>query len=685
MKAFHQSRQSRYRHPYGALPAHSLVSLALSISHAPAETSAVTGVYLCYAYGLYQFQESRQRMLVRRTPEPQEPVAEDITVDYVTSVTMPAEPGLFFYWFEIQSGENRVYYTCDLYGDGSGWISHHKPHYLPDGAHHPNPFQITVYDPAIEVPSWMIGAVIYQIFPDRFHRDRDFTEARFEKAAALRPERIFHPDWHEDVDYQGKPETGYLACDFYGGSLRGITEKLDYLEQLGVTVLYLNPIFESRSNHRYDTGDYEHVDPLLGTNADLMVLCREAGRRNIRVILDGVFSHTGADSRYFNKFGRYPGPGAYQEMTGQGLSPYTTWYSFHRKGEDLFYDSWWGFPDLPNVNEHDLNFIDYVCGHDGILRTWLRRGISGFRLDVSDELPDMFLREIRRTLRQEKPDAAILGEVWENASHKISYGSYRDFLFGRTHDSIMGYPFQKALLEWFTQHISSHVLVNQLESIRESYPLASFYAGMNLVSSHDIPRAITILAGLPDPGSRDIQAKTFLSPPARQRGLALLRLCYLFQIAFPGMAAIYYGDEAGLEGYRDPFNRRTYPWGREDLDLVAWFRQLGQLRRTWPVLRTGLCRLTYDGDSVIVIERFLDLGRDAFGQIVDGPEQVRVAINRSPHPAPVPWAKNGEQLPAYGGLLQAGALEIRTLEGTSQTGPAQAGIAQAGTTAGDPD
>jgi len=660
MKAFHQSRQSRYRHPYGALPAHSLVTLAISISHTPDEVQAVTGVYLCYAYGLYQFQESRQRMDVRQQPALPGTLESDITVDYEASVTLPSEPGLFFYWFEIQSGENRAYYTCDLYGDGSGWISHHHPHYQPGDAHHPSPFQITIYDPDFAVPSWMIGSVIYQIFPDRFNRDRDFSPERFDKAALKRPERLFHDQWQDEVDYQGRPETGYLACDFYGGSLAGITEKLDYIEQLGVTVLYLNPIFEARSNHRYDTGDYEHVDPLLGTNADLMALCRAARARGIHVILDGVFSHTGADSRYFNRFARYPGNGAYQEMTGQGLSPFTDWYTFHRKGEDLFYDSWWGFPDLPNVKEHDLSFIEYICGENGVLRTWLRRGVSGFRLDVSDELPDHFLREIRRTMQKERPDAAVLGEVWENASHKISYGTYRDFLFGRTHDSIMGYPFQKALLDWFTHHLSSHVLVNQLESIRESYPLASFYAGMNLISSHDIPRAITVLAGLPDPGSRELQARTLLSPPARQRGLALLRLCFLFQIAFPGMAAIYYGDEAGLEGYRDPFNRRTYPWGREERALVDWFRKLGQLRKQWPVLQTGHVRLTYDSDAVVVIERFLDLGRDAFGHFVEGPERVRVAINRSPHPVPVPWSSNGDQLLAYGGILQAGATEIRT-------------------------
>ncbi len=673
MKAFHQSRLSRYRQPFGALPALSTVTLAISLTPEAQEIDEVTAVYLCYAYGLQQFQESRQRMNLRESPEspPGESQQKLIehpwpcnllteTQDYVTSLTLPCEPGLFFYWFEIQTGNCRFYYNCDLYGDGSGWIGHQRPRFHPGDAHHPNPFQITVFNAEFSVPSWMIGAVLYQIFPDRFNRDAGFTPARFNDNEVERQERIFHLDWAEDVDIHGKPETGYIACDFFGGSLRGITEKLDYLQRFGVSILYINPIFEARSNHRYDTADYERVDPLLGTNADLIVLCSEAEQRGIHMILDGVFSHTGADSRYFNKFGRYKEVGAYQEMCGIGISKFTNWYTFHRKDDDVFYDSWWGFQDLPNVSEHDLSFREYIAGKDGILRTWLRRGVSGFRLDVSDELPDNFLREIRRVVRDENPDAAIIGEVWEDASHKISYGVHRDFLFGNTHDCIMGYPFQKALLDWLSQNESSRGLVNMLETLRENYPLESFYSSMNLISSHDIPRAITVLAGLPDPGSREAQARTHLSQPARRRGLALLKLAYLFQIAFPGIAVIYYGDETGLEGYRDPFNRRTFPWGEEDHDLQAWFSNLGQLRRSLPVLRSGFVRLTCDGDNVVIIERYLDLGRDVFGHFVDGPEHIRVAINRSPNPVTIAWAWGEQVLPAYGGILRSGQTEITT-------------------------
>lgn len=663
MKAYHQSRLSRYRHPYGAVPALTLVRLAISLTPQDGDPADLPVVFLCYAYGLNRFAESRQRMLVSR-PVSTEPAANSWsagdTIDFAAELTLPAEPGLFFYWFEIQLDGGRLYYTCELYGEGSGWLGHQRPRFQIGEHHHPHPFQITVTDPDFTVPDWLIGGVLYQIFPDRFRRDSKFTPERFIQHSQGRAERVYHQDWSEEVDIQGHPDTGYIACDFFGGSLQGITEKLDYLQQLGVTILYLNPIFAARSNHRYDTGDYEHVDPLLGTNADLIALCGAASQRGIRILLDGVFSHTGADSRYFNKFGRYPGIGAFQEMNGLGHSPYLSWYSFHRKGDDLFYDSWWGFSDLPNVSEHDLSFRHYITGPDGILRVWLRRGISGFRLDVSDELPDDFLRDIRRAARTEKPDAAILGEVWEDASHKISYDQYRDFLFGRTHDTIMGYPFQKALLDWLGHRTSTGVTINIFETLRENYPIQSFYSSMNLISSHDIPRAITVLAGLPDPGNREVQAKTHLSEAARQRGLLQMRLAYLIQIMFPGVAAIYYGDEAGVEGYRDPFNRRTFPWGYEDQDLQRFYRRLGQLRCEMQVLKTGFVRLAAEGDNILLIERFLDLGRDAFGHFADGPEHVRAAINRGAVPVSINWISGPQVIPPYSGVIRIGQDELAT-------------------------
>lgn len=717
MQVHHQSRSLQYRQPFGAVPIHTNVRLAVQVKP---EQDVVKAVFLCYAYGLYTFRESRLRLtgtflenpsgqntnrkyglvteascqaarltepaltdldaaaiaaaadadLTRDVPDgiPDE-IAEGPEYLYAGECPMPSEPCLFFYWFEIQTVSGRFFYTSNNDGsDGSGWLGPNRPRYLPGEPHLPVAFQITVYLDTFTVPDWLIGGVMYQIFPDRFKRDRQFSLNRFAKPENDLPERIFHTEWDEEVDYIGKPETGYLACDFFGGSINGIREKLGYLANLGINILYLNPIFRARSNHRYDTGDYEKIDPLLGTNEDLENLCLEARALGIRIILDGVFSHTGADSRYFNKFGRYDELGAFQEIQGDGYSDYGSWYTFHIRGDEVFYDSWWGFPDLPSVNEHDLTYRHYLTGPQGIIRYWLRHGISGWRLDVSDELPDSFLREVRKTIRQENPQAALMGEVWENASHKISYGSYRDFLFGRTHDNIMGYPFQQALVGWLGKHVSAQHTANQLETLREQYPTVSFYSSMNLISSHDIPRAITALAGLSDPGNREAQSNMHLSAAARQRGIALLRLAWLFQIAFPGIATIYYGDETAVEGYRDPFNRRTFPWGEENVSLLTWFARLGKLRNRLSVLRTGYFQLLLAEDDVIIFERTLVDGHDIFGQPQDGPDRVIVALNR--HHAPITIELDGRMiiLPAFGGLLEFDKEQIMTGENKLQKG-----------------
>jgi 4-alpha-glucanotransferase len=261
----------------------------------------------------------------------------------------------------------------------------------------------------------------------------------------------------------------------------------------------------------------------------------------------------------FQQIGRYPETGAWQEATGNGYSPYGSWYGFHRQGDQLFYDSWWGFPDLPSVNEHDLTYREKITGPDGIARHWLRLGASGWRLDVSDELPDGFLRELRLAVRAERDDAVLLGEVWEDASNKISYGSYRDFLFGRTHDHVMGYPFQQALIGFLSGQFAAERMHHLLETLREHYPPAAQAASFNLIGSHDTMRALTALAGPPDPGSREIQARVFLTPEQRAHGEALLRLAVLFQMTSPGCPVIYYGDETAMEGYRDPFNGEPSP------------------------------------------------------------------------------------------------------------------------------
>lgn len=649
MLAFHLSRSEVYRKPFGAVPALTPIRFALRVDP---EADQVQSVHLCYAYGLYEFHESRQHMV---------PVdRKDDRHWYEAVCPMPADGCLFFYWFEIVVNHVRTFLTANHDpNDGTGRFSPVRPRYLAGEQHNPAAFQVTVHEAGFSVPAWLPGAVLYQIFPDRYHRQAGFRTAALQEACSL-PERLAHLEWQEDVDFQGKPETGYLACDFFGGSLKGIEEKLDELTALGVSVLYLNPVFKARSNHRYDTGDYEQVDPLLGSNPDLENLCREAANKGIHIILDGVFSHTGADSRYFNRYERYEEVGAFQEATGRGSSAYESWYTFHRKDEELFYDSWWGFPDLPSVNEHDLCYRQYMAGPDGILQRWLKAGVSGWRLDVSDELPDSFLCRLRQAVLEEKPDAVLIGEVWEDGSNKISYGGYRDFLFGRTHDTLMGYPFQSAVIGWLSRQKPGSQMFNQLETIRENYPLVSFYSSMNLISSHDIPRAITVLAGLPDPGNREAQSHLHLSPAARQRGEALMKLAFLFQIAYPGVAAIYYGDEVGMEGYRDPFNRRTFPWGRERKALQAWYRRLGRLRQQLPVLKTGFYQPLLVQDDVFVFERSLRAGQDVFGKVQTGPGRVLVCINRRQEPCEIDLAGVRIRLPVFGGFLETDGIRLDT-------------------------
>lgn len=640
---FHYSRSPEYRFPFGAVAAGTSVELAIDV-YLPCNE-----VRLCYSYGLYSFSYCETVMeLIPGQPS-----------RYKTRVRMPGEPGLFFYWFSVSaingqsSGvpnaagsdhssktltapeSSRIYYVMSRHkADGTGRVST-VPSRI--GAHedrYPAAFQITVFRKDFKTPDWFKGAVMYQIFPDRFRRGASYSQERMQ-TARIAQERIYHEDWYEDVDIHGKPETGYLACDFFGGTLDGIAEKIPYLKDLHIDCLYLNPIFEARSNHRYDTADYMSPDPMLGGKEAFETFAAGMQESGIAFILDGVFSHTGADSRYFNKLSRYPEAGAYQNAESGISSKYSSWYSFFRdEAGRLSYNSWWGFSDLPNVNENDLTYRDYIVGEEGVIKSWLGRGANGFRLDVSDELPDSFLRELRIAVKEStNAQGVILGEVWEDASNKISYGSYRDFLLGNTHDSVMGYTFRDAVLGYISGASSAQDMNARLESYRENYPPEAYYCIMNLISSHDVPRAITVARGAPDPGDREKQRTLFLDEAAWKKGLALMRIALIIQMGYIGSPCIYYGDEIGMQGYRDPFNRRTYPWDRLEAsqkEHLDFYREATGLRRQYPVLRTGAYRTLFAKNNVYIFERFLTSdGLDFFGNACVGPRHVVIAVNRS--------------------------------------------------------
>jgi len=642
---FHNSRSTEYRSPFGAVSTGTHVDLSVDVF--------VPGidVILCYAYGLYTFSYSETQM----------DSADGMPFRFHAKISMPGDSGLFYYWFCVKPSavkndvpasdmhdqlkgshekfalamQSKAYYVFSgEKSDGTGQISSTPARVGALEDRNPKAFQITVFEKNFKTPDWFKGVLLYQIFPDRFYRGTSYVPGQME-AAKNADERIYHEDWYEDVDIHGKPETGYLACDFYGGTLDGIAEKIPYLQDLHIDCLYLNPVFEARSNHRYDTADYLAADPMLGGNEAFDRFSSQMKKNQIAFLLDGVFSHTGADSRYFNKLSRFPENGAYQTAQGKGHSPYASWYSFFPDvSGKLSYDCWWGFADLPNVNENDLSFREFILGKQGVIRNWLAKGAAGFRLDVSDELPDSFLRDIRTAVKSNTGNAGVvLGEVWEDASNKISYGSYRDFLFGSTHDSVMGYTFRDAVLGFLSGATTAQTLHNRLETFRENYPPEAYYCNMNLVSSHDLPRAITVISGAADPHDREQQKRMSLDNGQMQKGLALMRIALALQMGYVGAPSIYYGDEIGAQGYRDPFNRRTYPWDRltpEQKEQLAFYQEITSLRRKYPVLRTGSFRTLWAKDDVFVFERYLEAGHlDFFGKKCEGAERVIFAVNRS--------------------------------------------------------
>ncbi|MHB1484192.1 MAG: glycoside hydrolase family 13 protein [Saccharofermentanales bacterium] len=633
MELFHNSRNIEFRQPFGAIPTGGQVEIGIGISG----DEGIQDVFLVYMYGLKYFLKDKARMACEGNGSHM----------YRCRLTVPEESCLLFYWFEVSTENKLVYFTRNQnLNDGTGVKSDTRPDVFSGKHIDAKAFQITVYNKEFKTPDWLKGAVIYQIFPDRFSRGSKFSFEHMTKAREM-PERLYHRNWNEDVDFSGTPGYGYMACDFFGGSINGIAEKLEYLRNIGVDAIYLNPVFESKSNHRYDTGDYERIDPVLGTNEEFEMFCAEAHKMSIRVILDGVFSHTGADSKYFNRYGRYRNIGAYQEAEGKGKSQYFSWYNFKSHHGEMSYDCWWGFKDLPCVNECNAFYMDYILGQDGIARNWLRKGADGWRLDVSDEIPDIFLRELRKSVKTENNDAIIMGEVWDDASNKVSYGEFRDFLFGNTHDCVMGYPFRDSVIAWLSGRIGVADMVNRLETIRENYPVESFYCNLNLISSHDIIRAITALSGDPQPDTRQEQSKRFLNTKQRERGEKLLKLAMLIQFTTPGAPGIYYGDEIAMEGYCDPFNRRPFDWNKLEegkQDIVEWLSALISFRRKNRVLLTGNIEYIHFCEDLLIYKRFFT-GQE---------EPVYVAINRNEYSRKIETAMYSGVLDALSGVIIKG-------------------------------
>ena len=507
---------------------------------------------------------------------------------YRASFVAPAYPCRMGYGFRLDDGR--------FFGAQSGEAGFSDT---------PQLFGLTVYDGAFQTPEWFRRAVCYQIFPDRFYcADR----ARFLKAAAdyrVTGRPIFvHETWDEkpyDQPHGGAKD--YAPDDYFGGDLAGIREKLPYLASLGVTCLYLNPIFEAHSNHRYNTADYRNVDPLLGTNEDFEALAKRAKEYGIRIILDGVFSHTGDDSIYFDRYHRYDTHGACESKE----SPYYSWYRFY--DWPTRYECWWNFETLPNVEETEPHYTEFIQGEDGVLELWLRRGASGWRLDVADELPDSFIRGVRSTIKRHDPDAVLIGEVWDNCATKFGPEGRRGYVNGDELDAAMNYPFRDPTVEFLNRRIDAYAYADALNTLIEDYPRPFLDACLNLLGSHDTERIKTALCGIPDARTLSKAQQRAYRPdePTLQRAKARVLAATALQMTLPGVPCIFAGDEVGVTGMCDPLNRVTFPWGGGDGEQRERIKALIALRKDSKAIQTGAVRIAAVGrDTVCVIRDCAD-------------------------------------------------------------------------------
>lgn len=471
---------------------------------------------------------------------------------------------------------------------------------------------ITVYEKDFEVPDWAKGKIMYQIFPDRFYKSNNYVPIPIDERITKKWGDT--PNWHviktEGADGNNTSEgnSDNYNNDFFMGNLKGIKEKLDYLKDLSVEIIYLNPIFFSQSNHRYDTTDYEMVDPYLGTNNDLKELCDEAHKKGIKIILDGVFNHTGNDSKYFNEFKKYNSVGAFQGEE----SPYYSWY---KKNDNGNFTYWWGFKNLPVCDGNNTEWQNFVYGKGGIIDKWFELGIDGLRLDVADELTDDFIENIRNAVKRNKTDGFILGEVWENAITKEGYGKQRTYLLGNGLDSVMNYPFTNAILK-YVRFGRFDYLIETIDDIMTEYPKEAVNSIMNSLSTHDITRAMTTLVGKgvqnsrynliwDVPFSREWQfSNDSLTDDEYEKAKQLFKIATVIQYFLPGNPCIYYGDEVGLYGYKDPFNRKCFPWDNIDNELHNFFVKLGKIHKTNSFLESAELKIVKADNDVFIFERF---------------------------------------------------------------------------------
>ncbi|MBO5743228.1 MAG: glycoside hydrolase family 13 protein [Clostridia bacterium] len=562
MRILYDSKNLKYKTPFGCLKAGEVCSIRLDIP-----SSCMAKEVILLFINEHTGKEHRFSMSFMRKEDMYDIYSLKFSIDCA---------GLYFYKFLI-TDENT---TFELYKEGKYDTN------IGSG----DMWQLSVYEKDFCVPNVFKGKVMYQIFPDRFNKEGDCDLKN-----KLTPFYI-HENKNDTPHFKPNENGEVLNNDFYGGNLKGIEKKLAYIKSLGVSIIYLNPIFKAFSNHRYDTCDYKKIDEMLGTEADFISLCKAAYEMGIKIILDGVFSHTGSNSIYFDSEKIF-GTGAVSNEN----SPYRQWYNFSEYPHK--FDAWWGIKTLPAVNELNDGYLDYIIrDNKSVISHWLKLGADGFRLDVADELPDEFIYLLRKRVKEIKKESFVLGEVWEDASNKISYGKRRKYFVGSELDSVMNYCFKNAIIDFVCGKIAAEDFAYRVMEICENYPADSLNSLMNFLSTHDTARIINSLSGCEMPNTKEKQAEYKLSKEERSLGTQRLFTAAFLEFVLPGNACIYYGDEIAMEGFGDPFCRRYYEWDNKNEETYLLFKSLGEMKNSCPALQNGDIGFEIT-DSLMIIKR----------------------------------------------------------------------------------
>jgi cyclomaltodextrinase len=544
IQVLHDSQSIKFRKPFGAVEVGQKVKLSINVDKE-----------IIVAIELIQFDGTRLNIGMQKE------YLNNGEFRYSVEIDTSDALGILEYYFILIDGYDRLYYgNNDEHLGGVGQIY----------TYNPVPYQITVYEKSY-IPSWYKEGVIYQILIDRFYNGNEDNTINSPKENSF-----IYGRWHDSPMYIRDNFGKIVRWDFYGGNLKGIIKKLDYIKSLGANIIKLSPIFKSPSCHKYDTANYEVVDEMFGTNDDFRELCEVAKSKGIRIILDIVLSYTSSDSKYFNRLGNYSEVGAYNSPN----SKFHDWYKFIKY--PYRYESWWGIDERPNINSMQKGYIDYIIkNNDSIISKWIRLGASGWNLNVIDELPDEFIELVRRRIQEIDENTVLLGDIWEDASNKVSYSKRRKYLQGKEVHSATNYPLRESLINFIKGYIKSSRFKQRIMSLYENYPRESFYGNINVIGTNDTERILTVL----------------------DENIELLKLLVVIQFTLPGVPLICYGDETGLKGGREPDNRKSYPWGKEKIELIDFYHKITNIRNNENGLKKGDLFIFETDSDVFAFER----------------------------------------------------------------------------------